>query len=98
MLVPQGLKSYTEGGQQVLTVLLCKQLQPPGSPKNPTGKSQPEPVPGGKEGEAKLCPAGARGQIPIQGSEVANPPPHPPLQQLLLALSNLLVSGIKFQH
>lgn len=76
------------------TVLLCKQLQTPGSPKSPSGRSQPTRVE--REGEAKLCPMGTRRQIPIQGSAVANPPRS--LQRLLLALCNLLVSGVKFQH
>lgn len=69
-----GLKSCRQGGQWVPTMLPCKQLQPPDSPKNPSGRSRPKPAPGGREGEAELCPLGARGQIPIQGSEVANPP------------------------
>lgn len=79
------------------TMLLYRQLQPPGSPKNPSGRSQHKPAQGRREGEAKLCPVGTSRQISIQGSEVANPP-IPSLQELLLALCNLLVSGIKFQH
>lgn len=73
-LVPWGLKSCRQGGQCVPTMLPCKQLQLPDSPKNPSGRSRPKPAPSGREGEAELCPLGARGQIPIQGSEVANPP------------------------
>lgn len=68
------------------TVLLCKQLQPPGSPKNPSGTSQPKPALVGREGEAKLCPVDTRRQIPIQRSDVTNSP-HPYNGSLLLSVT-----------
>lgn len=75
MLAPWRLMLYREGDSRCPLCCCASSCNPPQAPQNPI-RSQPEPVPSGREGGAKLCPVGTRRQIPIQGSEVVNP--HPP--------------------
>lgn len=82
------------GGQWVPTMLLCKQLQPPGSPKIPSGRS-PSTWMGGR-GKPSSALGAQEGRFTFRRAKLQILPPS--LQRLLLALGNLLVSGIKFQH
>lgn len=98
-LAPWGLESGREGDTVCPPCSCTSSWNPLAPQKTHQVGLPPKPALGGREGEARLCPVGTRRQIPIQGNEVANPPlPTPSLQRLLLALCNLLVWGIKFQH